>query len=361
MRRRLLVGLCTMGLAATAQAADDDAMGRRVQALLHQHQAEIFGCVADAKVAPRGEMLVRVAVGPDGLPAKAEVLKDQSGVPALGPCLTAKLQKWDLAPLQAAAGDQVVFPLVFKPEPLAAGQKRMLVPMAAQEVTGGQRFLIDDQSVGEAPLATLQLLTVPAGGTVAAAPKREQEEEVLYILDGTVKVGAELLRAGDVLWLGADVPRPLLFAAEKKPFQLLDVRAHGEGAGQKIVRAADAKSYPAGPSAKVALLLDGIGAHVAVDVVVAEAGAVVPLHKHAHEDEALFFVTGRATTAVGKESFDTTAGDALRIPAGAAHSVQVAEKLEAIQVYAPAGPEQRFKVGPEGDAAPAAKPKKHHK
>ena len=135
-------------------------------------------------------MLVRVMVGADMHPMKADVLKDQTGLPALGPCLQSKIQKWDLTSLQAAQGDQVVFPLVFKPEPLAKGEKRMLVPMSAQETEGPQRFLIDDQSVGEAPLASVSMLTLSPNATSQAKARKDDEEEiVIYVLEGGFKVG----------------------------------------------------------------------------------------------------------------------------------------------------------------------------
>jgi quercetin dioxygenase-like cupin family protein len=271
------------------------------------------------------------------------------------------MKKWDLSPLQAAAGDQVVFPLVFQPEPLAAGQKRILVPMSAQETQNGQRFLIDDQSIGEAPLATLQMFEVPGTGTVGAGKPRDKEEEVLYVLEGAPKAGSEVLKPGDVLWLGADVARPALSASDKKAFKVLDVRAHGEGSGQKLVRAADAKSYDVGDKGHVKLLLDGTPAHLAIDFLTADAGEAIPSHKHANHDEELFFVAGRSTTTVGKDAFETAPGDALRVPAGAVHAVKVADALEAIQIYAPNGPEQRFKSGnafaDEGKAAGKAKGK----
>jgi quercetin dioxygenase-like cupin family protein len=355
--KRFALGLYAMGCATSAWAADDAAMGRRVQDLLHAHQAEVYGCVAASNAPARGEMLVRVMIGEDQHAAKADILKDEAKLPALGACLTAKIKRWDLAPLAAAAGDQVVFPLVFKPEPLARGQKRLLVPMSAQEVDHGQRFLIDDQSIGEAPLATMQLLEVPAGGQVGVGKPRDKEEEVLYVLEGAPKVGSDVLKPGDALWLGADVVRPEFASSDKKSFKLLDVRAHGEATGQAIVRGADAKSYDAGDKGHVKLLLDGTPAHVALDVLVSDAGAVIPTHKHASQDEELFFVAGRSSVTVGKESLETAPGDALRIPAGATHAVKVAEALQAIQIYAPNGPEQRFKGGPAEDEAKPGKGK----
>ncbi|MDB4964664.1 MAG: Cupin 2 conserved barrel domain protein [Myxococcales bacterium] len=343
---------------APAFAADDDAaMGKRVQDVLHAHQQDVFGCVQGATSKVAGEMLVRVMLGEDGKVAKADVLKDQSGGGTLGACLVAKIKAWDLTSLKAAAGDQVVFPLVFKPEKLAKGEKRILVPMAVQESQGPQRFLIDEETVGEAPLATIEMLTL--AGNQASPPKSRtdsEEEMVLYVLDGGFKLGPETVGAGDVVWLGAHSDRPALNPLDKKPLKLIEIRAHGEGSGQKIVHGADVKSYPiAGAKATARLLLEGTGAKLAVQEIDAEPDATIPTHKHTAQDEELYFVSGRSTTTVGKQTFETAAGDALRIPANVAHSMKMVDQGRVLQVYAPGGPEQRFKGG--ADEKPAKKKK----
>jgi quercetin dioxygenase-like cupin family protein len=355
------IAVVMMLCAAPAFAGDEDAaMGKRVQDLLHAHQTDVFACVAAASASGNakveGEMLVRVMVGEGAKAAKADVLKDQSNGGPLGACLTGKIKQWDLAPLAAATGDQVVFPLVFKPEKLQKGEKRVLVPMAAQEVSGPQRFLIDEETVGEAPLATMDILSMAANQTTPAKARPDDEEEiVLYVLDGSFKLGADTLKAGDALWLGAHTDRPALLPLDKKPLKVLEVRAHGEGTGQKVVHAGELKSYPiAGGTATAKLLLDGSGAKIAVDELEAEPGTTIATHKHPLQDEELYFVAGRSEMTVGKASFSTAAGDALRIPSNTPHTLKVIDKLRAIQVYAPGGPEQRFK----GAAEPAAK-KKH--
>ena len=346
MSRLAIVMMMLAGAPALAAEGEDAAMGKRVQNLLHAHQADVFGCVAAASGTVKGELLVRVMVGENQKPVKADVLKDQTGVPSLGPCLQSKMQQWDLTSLEAHAGDQVVFPLAFKPEPpLQKGEKRMLVPMAAQDTQGPQRFLIDDQSVGEAPLASMSMLTLPGNATSPAKSRKDDEEEmVIYVLDGGFKVGADTLKAGDALWLGAHTDRPAIAPADKKPLKLLEIRAHGIGTGQKVVHGADVKTYKiAGRKASARLLLDGTGAKLAVDELEAETGATIASHKHQAQDEVLYFLSGRSTTTVGKQTFETAAGDALRIPANAPHAMKVTEPLKAIQVYAPGGPEQRFK------------------
>jgi quercetin dioxygenase-like cupin family protein len=349
----------TFLLSSLAFADDDAAMGKRVQDLLHAHQGDVFGCVQQATKKPDGEMLVQVVVGDDQHAAKAEVLKDQSGGGQLGACLTTKIKAWDLKPLSAAAGDQVVFPLVFKPIELKPGEKRVVVSMAAQETHGAQRFLIDDQSIGEPPLASMSMLTLSPTQTASVGQAHPQEELAIYVLEGSFNVGADTINAGDVLWLGEDTPRPALAPLAKKPLKILEVRAHGDGKGQKIVHADDAKSYPLpGGGGSARLLLDGTGAKLALDLLDTAAGAAIPPHKHATQDEELFVIDGTGEMTVGKQKLEVAPGDAVRIAANAAHAVKVVEPLKAIQIYAPAGPEQRFKGGDDEEKGSSGKKKR---
>ena len=110
--RNAMVALA-IGCASVAWA-DDNEVGRRLQELLRAHQTDVFECVRGAPRA-EGEVLVRVFVGERGAAERPEILKDQSGAPTVGRCLVEKIRSWDLTPLGAATGDQVVFPLAFKP------------------------------------------------------------------------------------------------------------------------------------------------------------------------------------------------------------------------------------------------------
>jgi mannose-6-phosphate isomerase-like protein (cupin superfamily) len=209
--------------------ADDDAMLKRVQDLLRAHQADVFGCVAKQAKPPEGEVLIRVFVGDGGQVARADVLKANEGAAPLKHCLLDKVNQWDLSPLGASPGDQVVFPLAFKP------------------------------------------------------------------------------------------PSP-------------------------HVKAADVPTLPiAGGKGTAKLMLDGAGAPLALDRLTAEKGTKMPPHKHDDSDEYLYILAGRGTTTVGTQIVKWGPGDALFIPKGTEHSTTIDEKLDAVQVYSPAGPEQRFK------------------
>jgi mannose-6-phosphate isomerase-like protein (cupin superfamily) len=69
----------------------------------------------------------------------------------------------------------------------------------------------------------------------------------------------------------------------------------------------------------------------------------VPPHQHDTSDEILFILAGKGRMTVNGINYPVGPNDAIRIPKGARHSLDVVEKLVAVQLYAPAGPEQRFK------------------
>jgi mannose-6-phosphate isomerase-like protein (cupin superfamily) len=80
-------------------------------------------------------------------------------------------------------------------------------------------------------------------------------------------------------------------------------------------------------------------------------GAAVPEHVHEKSAEILYIEDGSAEMTVDGQKLRVERGDAVYIPAGAKHSVQVVSEgpLRAVQLYAGPGPEQRFTQGPRVD------------
>jgi quercetin dioxygenase-like cupin family protein len=289
MKRALVIVSALISLGA------DEDMGRRVQELLRAHQADVFGCAPKATV--ESEILVRVMVGEDKKAARADVLK--GGPPSLGQCVAEKIRTWDLSPLGAAPGDQIVFPLAFKPDD----------PKARVELADG-----------------------------AARDCADPMEQALVGL-GRATVNGEKLGEGDVVWLPAR-------ATCRVDGRVLRVRARptATATATATARAAEVKPLSiAGGKGSVKLMLDGKGASFAVDLMSVEAGAKVPPHVHDGSDEIIFVLQGRGTTTVGGAPLESRAGELLRIPAGVQHSLVVSEKMSVVQIYAPGGPEQRFK------------------
>lgn len=82
----------------------------------------------------------------------------------------------------------------------------------------------------------------------------------------------------------------------------------------------------------------------ALTLLVLRPGAAVPAHVHADSVEMLYVLEGRAEMRVGAETIAIGPGDAARIPKGVEHEATVVGDvpLRAVQIYTPAGPEQRF-------------------
>jgi quercetin dioxygenase-like cupin family protein len=79
----------------------------------------------------------------------------------------------------------------------------------------------------------------------------------------------------------------------------------------------------------------------------AEPGVEVPRNTHPGSDEILFLSAGAGELTVGSEKFPVEAPEALYIPAGQPHAAKFTgtDKAEMVQIFAPAGPEDRYKAG----------------
>lgn len=71
-------------------------------------------------------------------------------------------------------------------------------------------------------------------------------------------------------------------------------------------------------------------------------GAKVPLHRHPKSTEMLYLRSGSGFMILDGKMFEVKAGSVVRVPQGAEHSFEATADGEAVQVYAPSGPELRF-------------------
>jgi quercetin dioxygenase-like cupin family protein len=93
---------------------------------------------------------------------------------------------------------------------------------------------------------------------------------------------------------------------------------------------------------------------VYVGVLEAEPGAEIPRNTHPGSAEILFVVSGTGELTVGSEKIPFAADEALHIPEGQPHAGRFTggDKTVMLQVFAPAGPEDRYRAG---GAAPKGK------
>ncbi len=422
----VVLALCgTAGMPAGAAEAGpaavaDEAMGRRLQEALRAQRGEIHRCYAASLAqdpAAAGELLLRLVMGLSGSVARAEVLKDQSAAPGLAACLVRTMGTWRLPQLRAAAGDQVVFPLVFRPEDDDEGEKRpggrtgagvhdgreagyggVISPAAARTARGARVYV--DAHGQPGTQGSLSLLTLRPGE--ATARERHGSTEVLYVVSGQGRLlGARrplgTLDAGDAVLVPPGAARTLVagkppagplvvvqvFSPAGPEQRLLDKAAPVpvEGAATRdegdevtsvmLIKGANVASLPLpGGRAGVKILIDtalaggSAGTRVpempSLEELTCEAGAEIPLHQHETSDELLYIVSGRGVMTAGERGpLRVGPGDAVRVPRFLLHSVKVTERLVAVQSYVPAGPEQRFRAGlrePTGLRGPTRRP-----
>ncbi|MCA9602969.1 MAG: cupin domain-containing protein [Myxococcales bacterium] len=97
-----------------------------------------------------------------------------------------------------------------------------------------------------------------------------------------------------------------------------------------------------------------------LETLTAEGGFVVPPHTHAGTAETLYIESGSGWMKLGADERRVAPGTVIHIPPDTVHDLRLdpGESLRAIQLYAPSGPEQRFKAAAPTpaptDAAPPA-------
>jgi len=100
-----------------------------------------------------------------------------------------------------------------------------------------------------------------------------------------------------------------------------------------------------GKLGNVRLVLDSLKTKAAsFQLMLLNAGAAVPKHKHATSTEIILMTSGEGVVTIAGTEYKVRAGHAIQIPAGVEHAFRVTGKgVAAFQFYIGAGPEQRFK------------------
>lgn len=279
-------------------------------------------------------------------PPTVRVDRDEPGDPVLTPCLVQALQAFRWPP--PLAGEVVQLPFEFQVPKAQYVIDRAMVPAAP---TGGARRLITAANTGQGAVDLIEEALVAGVGIMPAAPTAW-----LVLTGAKVAIGGRVVTVvpGDVFATaaGAKVTSEPGGTAATATGVLLGVSlntstwAPHAGAPPFIARAKDAKVFPrTGGSAR--MLLDPTRVKGGPDVAVVdqtfEAGTAAPTHTHPGT-ELIYVTAGRGTTTIAGVTVDVGPTSVIVIPPGVEHSFSVIDELHAIQVYTPAGPEQRFKA-----------------
>ncbi|HET7500944.1 MAG TPA: cupin domain-containing protein, partial [Kofleriaceae bacterium] len=85
---------------------------------------------------------------------------------------------------------------------------------------------------------------------------------------------------------------------------------------------------------------------LAASILTLPAGGKVAEHAHAAESELLYLLAGGGTMTVAGVELPVTPTSVVQIPRNTRHAFTATSDVRALQIYTPAGPEQRFKAHP---------------
>jgi putative monooxygenase len=161
-----------------------------------------------------------------------------------------------------------------------------------------------------------EMMFVPAGGVRSVSAAGKDVHAVIVVVPGGKEGSA---RAGAL-------PTPDAPPSKTLPFILPATSAKTYGPATIFVEPATVKAAP-----------------LSASVLALPAGASVPEHVHAGETEMLYILEGSGTMTIAGQQLAVTPTSVIQIPPNTKHAFSATANVRAVQVYTPAGPEQRFK------------------
>jgi quercetin dioxygenase-like cupin family protein len=298
-----------------------------------------------------GEIKALIEIG-DGT-AKVTLVQDTTRTPRLATCVVAVLTNYRWAP--PLRGQTIQLPFKFRAPDGQNIVDRTLVPWNGQGKVS-MAVLLDEHNSGN-PAASMIEVAIAAGGTTT---ERSPDRAELWYFLGPATVSGKPVAAGDMVYMrkgGArEIKAPTMDAVHAV---LVMVPGGPEGSARAgalptppvgpvrsalvaptILPAAKAKTY--GPST---IFLEG-DAPLSASVLRTKAGANIPEHVHAKETEMLYVLEGSGTMTINGVAMAVTPTSVIQIPANTKHAFTATSAVRALQIYTPAGPEQRFKAQP---------------
>jgi quercetin dioxygenase-like cupin family protein len=363
-RSQLALLALVLGFAPRQSEADADAVDGVVLRAVRSHYEELHGCYRKALARDRGKggtLFVRATLGAGDAVRAVKIARDEVKVPEATACVLTWMRGWTLKGAAAAgadAGSELVVPLTFRAAPRQFAVRRDDAPELKLTATGTVRPLLTAKNSG-ATQASMALLDVQGK---LALPGKAGVDQVLYVLYGRGTVAnlasssATRVRMGSALWIPADAK--VVIAGTMRLVQLFvpgGLEAEYAAGREPILGTRPGVAVAVAPGEVKPLSLDGklrvtpllhskriVHGRFYLGLVEARAGAEMASHLHDKQAELVYIVSGAAIANVDGVSEEVGAGAALYLAAGTRHAMKASKELRAVQLYAPAGPEQRF-------------------
>jgi quercetin dioxygenase-like cupin family protein len=359
------VGAALTGLVALDGRADvgqeaTAAVDQVVQSYVRRHYTEFRGCFERSLAEDRnksGTIFVSLTLGPGGKVSKTATVRDELNHLVTRRCVLNRAQTHQLPGAAGAGlnvGDKVIVPLSFKADPskfwVDVGalrssngeppEKTGVWPILTEKNVGARRALLDllvtRDEVALAPYAGDRVLVV-SQGPCALRRMRQRASlsagEVVWLpeREGAWRIRGQSARHAPCRALYFKIPR----AGQDQPPRERSLR----------IKRGPAPLRLAGGRLSIVPLLDAkrMGhRRFYLGTLEALAGFTVPRHGHPTSAEVIVVLQGRGRTTVGEQEAHVVSSNALYIESATPHSLAVAEPMRALQLYVPAGPEERF-------------------
>jgi quercetin dioxygenase-like cupin family protein len=355
-----------------APSASQEEKLAAIQHAMNQLDEAAQGCWAAAATERfdiEGELTVRVEVG--ATRSATEIMRDTARNPTLARCLADLLAQYTWPP--PLHGQAIQLPFSFAAPYGQSVIDRQLV----QHVTQGPlkiAVILDDLNTGN-PAASI--LWVGIGKGASTGVRQTERAELWYFLTGAdvkyshrqaggagVGRAGQVMQDGDMMFVPPGAVREVVATANGPAAAVVVLLPGGrEGTarmgtlptreytvtktaapGPKLLLARDAKTYgPATIYAEPAITKD---APFSASVLQLPANANVAEHVHAGETELLYVLDGSGTMTIAGQPIAITPTSVIQIPPNTKHAFTAATPVRALQLYTPAGPEQRFKKKP---------------
>ena len=344
---------------ADAPAASEDEKLAAIQKAMNELDEATQGCWAMAATERfdiEGQLEVLVDISSTG--AKTQITSDTARNAKLASCVSDLLARYRWAP--PLYGQTIQLPFSFEAPGGQSVIDRNLVEWKGQGKLS-LAVLLDEANTGNGAASMFELAIASGGST---GWRKAERAELWYFLGDArvsnpdkVKAPTRNVLAGEMMCVPAGGVRDVSAAGKDVHAVIVVVPGMHEGSARAgalptpeaapsktlpiIVPATSAKTY--GPATIFVEPATVKNAPLAASVLSLPAGANVPEHVHAHETELLYVLEGSGTMTIAGQAVAVTPTSVIQIPPNTKHAFAATAAVRALQVYTPAGPEQRFK------------------
>ena len=352
-----LANALPVAVSDAAEPSEDERLAAIQKAMneLRGAAQECWAAAATERFDIEGELTFQIAIGAGK--AQASAVHDTARNAKLATCVTQLLAAYPWAP--PLHGQTIQLPFKFRAPDGQNTIDRALVAWNGQGKVS-VAVLLDENNTGN-DAASMFELAIAAGGTTGM--RADDRAELWYFL-GAAEVraswGTRRFAAGDMMFVAKHTAREV--AAPSGDLHAMVVVVPGGREGAARAGALPTREVAARPSTPSPIALPAAGARtygpatifadaqvlgdraLAASQLALPAGARLAEHVHAGETELLYVLAGRGTLTVGGVDLPVTATSVVQIPRNTRHAFSAASDVRAVQIFTPAGPEQRFKA-----------------